>query len=210
MPQTTNADVIYTNLSSSPEIVGNLRDPSFQINFGPNAQLNFLTHHISTTIASSVTFRSVLARQAGGYVMLKTNGNSFAVHVGAGLRWSDVPGGVPGSWTTAGMGSAKSFSHYPANGYDHEYLLFKFKDNLGDPWHYGWIEVGLANNNLSVGSGDGPIVTIYGYAWDTTGAQLPTGSVPEPSSVALLALGAMALGAKGLRSWRRNRPASDS
>lgn len=204
MPQTSNADVIYTNLSANPEIVGYLRDPLFQINFTGDAKLNFFTRHHSTT-GSSVTSIAVSAKQAGGYVKLKTN-LAFAVHVGAGFRWGDVAGGVPGSSTSAFLGQAVQSSHYPANGYDHEYLLFKFRDSTqANALRYGWIEAGLSNGNVS--TTEGPIFTIYGYAWDTTGAQLPTGSVPEPSSVSLLALGAMALGAKGLRSWRRNRPA---
>ena len=51
----------------------------------------------------------------------------------------------------------------------------------------------------------GPNVTIWGYAYDNTGAQLTMGSVPEPGSAAVLAVGALMLGARGLRNWRHHR-----
>ncbi len=53
----------------------------------------------------------------------------------------------------------------------------------------------------------GPNVTIWGYAYDNTGAKPTMGQlpVPEPSSGALLVMGAMALGARGLRKWRQKR-----
>jgi hypothetical protein len=69
---------------------------------------------------------------------------------------------------------------------------------------YGWVELSLAN---TPGSDGLPEIAIEGYAWETTGAFLTSGQVPEPSATALLALGALTLGAKGLRSWRKNRPA---
>ena len=64
------------------------------------------------------------------------------------------------------------------------------------------MEISLANEAPA-----DPTVTIYEYGYDDAGAQIATGEVPEPSSAALLALGALTFGAKGLRSWRRNRVA---
>jgi len=99
------------------------------------------------------------------------------------------------------MGVANYGNHNP-NGYDHEYLPFRFKDSTqANAFRYGWAEVSLFNGNLS--STEGPEVTIFRYAYDTSGNQLPTGQVPEPNSISLLALGALALGAKGVRSWKR-------
>ena len=50
------------------------------------------------------------------------------------------------------------------------------------------------------------------YAYDNSGSPLPLGStisaVPEPSTTALAGLGALVLGAAGLRRWRKAKQAA--
>jgi hypothetical protein len=198
MPQTSNADVIITDMSGNPQRVGILASPSFTINNLPGtAQLGFQFLHRGAT--STTSTRTVLAKQVGGYVRLRTNA-SLVVHVPAGFNWNQVAGAT---WNSGTFGWAIYGGHV-GNNYDHEYMLFEFKDSTqGNAMRYGWAEVGLINGNLS--SSEGPEVTLYRYAYDTTGAQLPTGQVPEPSPVALMVFGALTLGAKGLRSWRKDR-----
>ena len=48
------------------------------------------------------------------------------------------------------------------------------------------------------------MLTIHDWAYDDTGAVLPAGVVPEPASTGM-GLGALALGAAGLRRWRKTR-----
>jgi hypothetical protein len=51
---------------------------------------------------------------------------------------------------------------------------------------------------------------LEGWAYDDSGDQIAagdTGGVPEPSTMALAGLGALALGAAGLRRWRAARKA---
>jgi hypothetical protein len=201
LPQSAEADIIVTDLSASPVRIGYLYDPSFTIsNLPGTARMGFEFVQQGTSTLNYV--RGVLASQVAGYVRIKTNAY-FVVHVPAGLAWNQVAGfgSVFGT-----MGIANYGAHTP-NSYNHEYMLFQFKDSTqGNAMRYGWAEVSLFNGNIA--SSEGPDVTVWRYAYDTTGAQLPTGQVPEPSAAALLALGALALGSKGLRCWRRNKAVS--
>jgi hypothetical protein len=87
-------------------------------------------------------------------------------------------------------------SDFPS--YDKEYALFRF-DDAGQT-DYGWLE-------LSVQGGAYPIVDVLGYAYDTTGKPIKAGEVPEPQHLPV-ALGALALGAIGVREWRKKRNAA--
>src|SRR4051794_206688 len=70
MPQTGNADVIFTDLSANPPQVGPLTSPSFIINNLPGtAQIAFNTRTAQTVVTSS---RWVVVGQNAGYVRFKT------------------------------------------------------------------------------------------------------------------------------------------
>jgi len=84
------------------------------------------------------------------------------------------------------------------------YILFEFTGgDLSEPL-YGWAQLSVDMTS------HGPDVTLINYAYDTSGAQIPAGDkgTPEPSTVALTGLAALALGAQGLRSWRAARKAA--
>jgi len=91
----------------------------------------------------------------------------------------------------------RSTTNNPSS-YSKEYALFRF--NVGPQTDYGWLE-------LSVGFDPDSDVDILGYAYDTNGKPLPAGDVPEPKHLPL-ALGALALGAIGVREWRKKRNAT--
>jgi hypothetical protein len=200
MPQNSNADIIFTDLSSAPPIVGPTSSPLFLITTLPGtAQILFRA--LTANSPGGFTSRWIVAGQNAGYVRVKTVG-SFVVPAQKSQAWNQIAGN---SWQTGTVGSANYFGHKP-NGFSNRYMAFRFRDSTaGNALRYGWVEMNLFNNFLS---DDAPQVTILGYAYDTTGAQLPMGAVPEPTSAGLLALGALVLGAKGLRSWRRNRAES--
>lgn len=66
------------------------------------------------------------------------------------------------------------------------------------PKLYGWASVTLSTGGFS------GIVTINNWAYEDSGAGINMGAIPESSDVAL-GLGGLALGAVGLRSWRKNK-----
>jgi hypothetical protein len=81
-----------------------------------------------------------------------------------------------------------------------QYALFRF--DVGSQTDYGWLELQLGNIGDSA-----PFIRLIGYAYDTSGKPIPAGAIPEPKHLPL-ALGALALGAVGLREWRKKRNAT--
>lgn len=213
LPQTGNADIIYTDLSGSPAQVGFLGGgAAFQFTLPGSALFGFERFENTVTTTSPFTttkvYRTVIARDQFGavpaYIQVGTGG--FAAPLTYGAPWDQ---GLISTFTAA-MGVANTYGRNPLNGYDHQYLAWSFVDSsAGDAVRYGWIEVGLSIINVSPGfpKSGGPNVTIYGYAFDNAGAKPTMGQrpVPEPSSAALLIIGALAMGSRGLRHWRQNR-----
>jgi len=214
MPQTSNADIVVTDLSIPVTVVGNTNS-SFLIDnlpgiSGGRAIFGFQGDAIPARPATS---HSVRVSQKQGYVRLATDKGGFVLPVGAGKSWKTIVGfppdpNLPGVASNRGYAAiANQNMHNPVS-FDHQYMLFEFKDNSlppADNLRYGWLDFSVANAN-----GVPPTVTIFRYAYDDTGAFIATGAVtiPEPAPLALLAFGALTLGAKGLRAWRRHRPAS--
>ena len=200
VPQSSSADVILTDLSANPVTVGLNTNISFIINNLPGTpQIGFQA--VPNPMPGPTMTKWIKVTQKAGYVRLKTH-SSFVVPVGPGLTWNQVIGVSSRSGLAASATVNNNPRHFPES-FDHKYFVFKFKDStqVGSPLRYGWIDVSLSNP----ASGGGPDLTIFSYAYENTGATLATGQVPEPTPVALLALGALTLGARGLRSWRRNR-----
>jgi hypothetical protein len=106
----------------------------------------------------------------------------FGQTVDGSLLFSDtailLKGGSPSTgWTPGSTG----------------YAGFSF-DNAGTT-NYGWIQI-----QLGAGLDD---FTVIEFAYDTTGAPIGIGSVPEPGTAILLALGLA-----GLSLFSRKRPSS--
>ena len=210
MPQTSQADIIVTDLSSHPATVVGNTNSSFLIDNLPGlgagqAQLRFQGDARATRPATSHSVRA--SRVGSGFLRLATDKQGFVLPVAAGLTWMQVVGlGLPGQSSITGFAAVANMNMHNPNSFDNMYMLFKFKDNSlpGSPVRYAWLNYSVANAN-----GVPPTVTIFRYAYDDSGAFIAAGVVPEPASLSLLALGALTLGAKGLRSWRRNRPATN-
>jgi hypothetical protein len=107
-----------------------------------------------------------------------------------------------GSVVLAGYASSGPIQYTNFNVTD-KYLLFEFTGGSLKQDLYGWAQLSV----LPFAQ-----VTLVDWAYDTSGAQIPAGDTgtPEPSTFALTGLAALALGAKGLRSWRAARKSAAS
>jgi hypothetical protein len=76
------------------------------------------------------------------------------------------------------------------------YIGFRFDAGNGIGTTYGWAEATLSSG------GTRGLLTIGDWAYTDDGSSIAVGAIPEPSSYAL-GLGALALGAAGVRRWRK-------
>lgn len=211
LPQTGHADIIYTNMTSSPVVVGEGFETQFLFDVPGAVDAGFrFQNQLGYTQPGSLPFyyKFVQAGDLNGIDGvangIRANGAGIALAKPFGASWDqgvlyyNIPVGVVDD--LAGRN--------PTTGYDRQYLSWFFEDsNQPGNLYYGWVEVSLSLATYNLG---GPSLTIWGYAYDNTGAKPTMGQmpVPEPSSGALFVMGAMALGARGLRQWRQKREAA--
>ncbi len=77
-------------------------------------------------------------------------------------------------------------------------LGFRFLNEATGIINYGYL-------TITTSSGTGFPATLQGWSFENSGGAITV--VPEPSTTALLTISALALGALGLRSWRKQRAA---
>jgi hypothetical protein len=200
MPQASQADIIYTE-SGAVVSWNNVRN--FNTGFSAtgllpgNVQLGFNAQRSGVPYYSEYRFITG-GKRGNGYLQLKLT------LVTQPKLWDQINGSLASAAIKFGGATASANN----GGFSPCYMAFEFKDSsqAGSPMRYGWVGLTLYNGNLN--NGDNPRLLVSGWAYDTTGAQIPMGmqaSVPEPGAMSLLALGALTFGAKGVRSWRRNR-----
>lgn len=211
LPQNAAADIIFTDLSSNPQLVGWSASDSFQFSVPGTANVGFARDvKLGYTSPGFLPFyvRSVFAGNLGGGANAGVRGlaNGFVAPLLFGATWDQGDGNL----ANAAVGTANDLNLFggrrPASDYNNRYLAWYFEDSTqGNALRYGWVQINL---NIVGYNAGGPTVTVLGYAYDNTGAKPNMGAVPEPSSGAILALGALALGARGLRKWRAQRQSS--
>ncbi len=108
--------------------------------------------------------------------------------VNAGSQWGHSNFGASSYYGNMASSYDTSGNFLDTSG---KYIGVRF--DIGGNTHYGWIQVNVP------GVPDSATITGYAYQ-DTADAQITAGAIPEPGSLALLALGAA-----GLAAWRKKR-----
>lgn len=204
LPQTGQADIIFTSLGPTGYSVGFAAQETLQFVVPGTANVGIQRRsHVTYTSPGSMTIntRLIVAGDLGGGAGGGINGNEIAMNAPLGAAWDFAPHLLNLMAASANDVAGQT----PANGFDHQYYAWSFNDSTqGGAARYGWAEVSLAMAGYNAG---GPTLTIWGYAYDDSGLKPNMGqmTIPEPTSAALLALGAMAFGARGVRKWRQTR-----
>lgn len=136
-----------------------------------------------------------------------TGGNATALggvgpYVGSGSTYSNLAFGtlISGASTFAGTGVNTVSAGTPLNLNSSNNLVgFRFFNEATSAVNYGWVRISLS------GTAQAQPRAIVEYAYDNAGGGIGAGVIPEPATTTLL--GAMALGALGLRAWRKQKAA---
>lgn len=161
--------------------------------------INFVTGTTSTSATSGWDFNPY---SGSGSLLFYWGGD-------AGSDNGGVASSTTGPYLVLGPGSvisSGSIFSQSANGANNEtsafqagvngYLGVKFLNETTSVVDYGYVHFQTTGTT-------GFPATILDYSYDNTGAAITIAAVPEPSTVALL--GTMAVGAVGVRQWRRRK-----
>jgi len=189
---TANGDVITFNTPASvPQTFSGL-------------YINFLTGSITPAPTAGWDFNPYALNGSGNFGIYWAGGSTG---IAAGVTTG------PGSTTYADLafgsvvGSSQNFSNAlgSADGTNPNFrtagthiLGFRFLNEATGATNYGYA-------TLTTGLGTGFPLTIQSWSFENNGG--PITVVPEPSTPALLSVAALALGALGLRQWRRGQAA---
>lgn len=221
-----DATVIYSNFGGTPGKVG--FSTGYNVNFqttnvSPAAGFRFAinSRNYSSTVRRSIFASGIngvnFARTGGNLLKLVVAGGTFGAAPAAGSATAAFRSvkrryhsGSPGYYSS-GLGrytgtvspytTFNSPNHAP-DPFSNKFALFKF--TTGGQTDFGWIQLALVNNSQATYSGKGPDLKIISWAFDDSGNPLAAGAtgVPEPGTFAMTAMGALALGAVGIRRWR--------
>ncbi len=148
--------------------------------FNPYSSSGVLGFYWSTDLAGSL-------RGAG--VATDATSNLYA-NLAAGTTVSSSS-----PFTSAIQGTSANY-----RGTGTEILGFRFVNESTGTLNFGYLTI------TTIGSTGFP-ATITSYRYENNGGAITVAAVPEPSTVALLTVTALTLGAAGVRNWRRQHAA---
>lgn len=184
-----DAAIIYSGIVNAP--VYPLNDPGNGGMFNGGMYFDFESPGTITQGSRFDTW-DVNPYESGTKIYLNSNTSMVATGTSAtGLLGGDTIG--PASVYNAAADRVITITP-PASGSG--YYGFKFTSNnpSGATTMYGWAQISFT------AGGPGSVVS---FAYENTGAPIAAGAVPEPSSLSMLALGAL-----GLTQMRRRRAAA--
>lgn len=188
------ADIIYGGMV-------NLNIPSTT----QGIYLNVVTGAFTTGGSSGAAGWDVNPWSSTGLALFNsTNPGGTGTYVNAtagGTMALNLAMGAPiGSSSFFGSNSsaAASSSQFNLNS-SNNLIGFRFLNEATGALNYGWMRISLG------ATAGGQPRSIVEYAFENSGASIGAGVIPEPSTMALLSL--MAVGAVGVRAWRKRKAA---
>ncbi|MBX7106214.1 MAG: hypothetical protein K1X57_19200 [Gemmataceae bacterium] len=166
--------------------------------------VNLLTGGTSTVSAGSIPGWDFNPYYTGSQIGFFWNnsiaGSSGGVAATTTTLYQDLPNGtvIDGTSTFSNTILATNGSAYLTTGT--HILGFRFYNENTSTVNYGYLTMDTTGTS-------GFPATIQGWSFEDTGAPITVVAVPEPSSL-LLSSAALALGARGMRKWRRKGAAA--
>lgn len=187
--------IIYTDITNIISNVSGDENFSFDLDLDGDYAIDFTIDHRS---GNSYVYTSIRGSQSNAEVFFN---NWYATAFSAGDTIGSGSSSTPyttlgSSW---GYGNYGNFGNFP--GIDNAFIGLQFE--IDTELHYGWLQIGL--------SSDVNTLTIYDFAYesaantaiiagDKVGASHPFTRILEPTSLALMATGAL-----GIIAFRRRK-----
>ena len=206
--KTAQAGIVYTAFSPPRPTVGFSTGASTTIPIAPGGAGTFKLFRSIYVPPTYSTFPPPGGSAIFRIMLQGLNGMNFQAAPGPGFMWNAT---AP-FWNSAALRSKRTSFGYTKLGspFSHStvltdrigefFLLFQFNPT-GSQIDNGWLRL-----NGLVGCGCNFLDTeVVDFAYDDSGALIAAGVAPEPATMLPTGLAALALGAAGIRRWRKAR-----
>jgi len=200
----TNLNFTAATAGHNAGFVGFLEVNNGNFGFDSGTGIARIGGHVANHTFSGMASKLVFGASVMNRVFFNVNGEATLAsrHLSSSFGLGPGPGSSRGNFLPHGAGAT-------VTGY------VGFKTNLRGQTYYGWLRVKVSNDgsdfpfevSLISKNGDPSVFGAYGLASDNITAGETALAAPEPSVAAIAGLGLLALGARGVREWRRRRAA---